>query len=271
MPLFRQAIKHYTRCSTETDPRLLCNFIWCITELYLSYETFLLDFTACLTEKTTGNRGNGGVNPSDTSRVLCKAKESVRIFHCLETRRRNHRSMSVARRWQLALSFAFRKCFLRGPKMGEITEPQTANQTWLGGLDLSRYSTVLASSDFPFAGLLKKHLSDQRFGRDSSVKQFVTFWLQKPDTFFPSNLGKKTWCYGGKNVCMSLVTVEVWYVPCAMYTSMSEYISRHQTVYLTYWTPLCLPYLISLQGQLIWTYIWKRAATHFSIWYQAIH
>jgi hypothetical protein len=94
-----------------------------------------------------------------------------------------------------------------------------------------------------------KYLSDKRFGRDSSLKQSVTFWLQKP-TPFPSVLRYMTWCYGGKNVRMSLVTVEVWCVPCAMchiYKSMSEYTSRHQTVYLTYWIPLCLPYVISIQ------------------------
>jgi len=91
----------------------------------------------------------------------------------------------------------------------------------------------------------------------------------KIPTNFSSSLGYKTWCHGGNNVRMSLVTVEVWCVPCAKYTSMSEFIARHQTVCLTYWTPLCLPYVIiykSIQGQLMWTYIWKLATTHFSLW-----
>jgi hypothetical protein len=92
---------------------------------------------------------------------------------------------------------------------------------------------------FPSCWTPQKCLSDKRFGRDSSLKQSLTFWLQKPNTLF--------FISGVQDVvpwweeCVHVIG------DCAIYTSMSEYISRHQTVYLTYWTPLCLPYVISIQ------------------------
>jgi len=121
---------------------------------------------------------------------------------------------------------------------------------WLQGcgwevVDLTRYITDLASSDFPLAGLLKVPVWQEIWKR-LLFEAICHLLATKTQHIFLHLWGTRRGAMVG-NVCMSLVTVEVWCVPCAIYSSMSEYISRHQTVYLTYWTPLCLPYVISIQ------------------------
>jgi hypothetical protein len=69
----------------------------------------------------------------------------------------------------------------------------------------------------------EKDPSDKRFGRNATVKQSLTFWLQHIDTFFFNSGGYKTWYHGREEYLHVIgVTVGVWCVPCAIQTSMSE-------------------------------------------------
>lgn len=134
----------------------------------------------------------------------------MRIFLCLETGERNHCPMSAARRRQLALSVAFHKCFLRGPKMGKSQNPRLPTkpgwEVWTS-LDTVRFS-------HPVITLLL----------DSSNSTCLTSDLEETphwSTLLPSCYKKLTPFLESRikgvvlwwEKCLH-VTVEVWYLPC---------------------------------------------------------
>ena len=113
---------------------------------------------------------------------------------------------------------------LQRSKVGEITEPRTANQTchWSQRcgwevVHLTRYNTGLASSDFSLVGLRKKRI------RLTSDLEETLLWssLSPPGyntlTHFSSTLGgTRRGTMVGKNICMSLVWLwvsGVYHVP----------------------------------------------------------